>query len=102
MTDKCKGNIYRYQENAFQNSKGELIWSKRLRRLEKQSCPGCTSMPYCEAYFHDEIGEYISNVDELPGLPEKIRDGDKLKLICSGSDEGIEDMWFEKVEVDSL
>ena len=97
MSDKCKGNIYRYKENAFMNGSGELVWTKRLRLLKKESCPGCTSTPYCESHWVGEIDEYISNVDQLPDLPEKVTDGDKLKLRCSGDDEGIEEMWFESI-----
>lgn len=96
----CSGTKWRYIENNFINSKGEIVLQKRVRQLKTKSCNGrCQpSQNACESYYVDElISEHFSGADLLPDLPDGLKNGDELVLRFNCSSDEVEDVWFDKV-----
>ena len=96
----CLGTRWRYVENNFINSKGELVAQKRIRPLKKNSCNGrCQpSNNACDSSLVPEmIAEFIANSGELPDITNGVRDGDELIAKFSCSYDELDEVWFEKV-----
>lgn len=96
----CKGTVWRYIENNFINAKGEIVIQKRVRKLKKKCCNNSCqpSQNACESDYVDElINEHFCGTDELPELPDNIKNGDELRLIFSANSDEIEAVWFVKV-----
>lgn len=96
---KCLGARYRYSESIFLSKDLSLVKKQQLRLLKKQSCNGrCNEntniLCYCEI-----LSEYASEYYEYGdlNLPEGVKDGDTLQLKLSGDDDGIDEIYFDKV-----
>jgi hypothetical protein len=97
---KCKGTIWRYSENGFINTKGEIVFRKRVRKLKRKCCNGaCQPSRYaCESEFVNEIiSDFFSDSGHLPELPDGVRDGDELILRFDADEGSIDGVWFERV-----
>lgn len=57
----CNGLVYRARENNFVNKRGEVVYSKRMSPLKRESCPGCENC----GYMLYELDEWIS-MGEVP------------------------------------
>ena len=55
----CIGIIFRFNEDAWIGSDGDVNFRKRLRWIKSKSCTGC---PKCD-WLYDDLSERISNYD---------------------------------------
>lgn len=99
----CNGTFWRYRKNKYINSKGELVWTERVKYLKRRSCEGdCQPHHYgCESdWLIEELGEYLANCDQLPTIPENAYDGCTLglKYTIFDPEYGFDDLWFEVVQ----
>lgn len=52
---KCKGQLFRYIENAYIGKRGDVNLVRRLVPLRRLSCPGCSKC----GWTHDDLNEGI-------------------------------------------
>lgn len=94
IKDSCKGLFWRGNVSTYVTDNGLTIGVKKtLRFLKKMSCSGCE---YC-GWVMDFIDEDIAN-DSLLDYIGEIEKGAIYTYVVDGDREGIDGIYFEKVE----
>lgn len=88
---KCKGIVWRLKVNRFINKKGEVVYTERMTRLKRESCPGCIEC----AWVLEGIQEFIDM--GTPIQIDKIEHNGKYSLkvinITTDWESGVMDGW---------
>jgi hypothetical protein len=96
---KCKGMLFRFRRNIYTNAKGQIVETKRMIHLKRESCKGgCRPRPYtCDCKWLPEfLNEYANEECDL--MPDNGRDGDIFKVRYQADAYEVDEIWFEKVE----
>lgn len=100
---ECKGLIYKFKLNSFISKDGSIVEKRTARQMKTLSCDGkCkdnTARDSCQAVFaKSSLRQFWADCGELPAIPSSLNDGDLMLLKFSYCEDGVDDMWFEKIK----
>lgn len=81
MGPPCKGLVYRYRHNYYQQNDGAFVEKMTVRLLKKASCRMCHQCKIDE----ECVKQYMLDDSYLPEMPADISDCDLIRPVFSGS-----------------
>ena len=70
----CNGAIYRYKQNLYLGSRGEIVYKDSFIPMKKLSCKGCE----CCYWIYESLSDMISNGNII--IPNNLEDGELYYL----------------------